>query len=64
MGLYGSLLNSCIPELKVFQIQNLLCINLDFELLLEEFRDKGICRNMSLVQTLKCSFSIMGPHIF
>jgi hypothetical protein len=28
------------------------------------FRDIGICRHMNLVQTHKCSFSIMGPIIF
>ena len=27
-------------------------------------RDIGICRCMDLVQTNKCSFLIMGPHIF
>ena len=27
-------------------------------------RDIGICRHMNLVQTHKCSFSVMGPHIF
>ena len=57
-------------KFKIYAGRSLCCIQFGFQnwwctgYFGTRGRDIGICRHMNLVQTHKCSFSIMGPHIY